>query len=121
MKSSRVALGIMRGLTGNNFTRVYSHFWGLAQNECIGCCYACFQCSGAKMQSVKSPKQVCFDLRVQLSKQGSLYYELGVELSCLMLGEVEIRGSTQLDGKPLPQCKPSASRCDATSEEKLKL
>ena len=36
-----------------------------------------------------------------------------------MPGEVETRGSTQLDGKPLPWCKPSASRRDATAEEKL--
>ena len=35
-----------------------------------------------------------------------------------MLGEVETQGSTQLVGKPLPQYKPSASRRDATSEEK---
>ena len=28
-----------------------------------------------KMQSVKSPKQVCFDLRVQISKLGSLCSE----------------------------------------------
>ena len=42
-------------------------------------------------------------------------------MSFLALGEVETRGSTHLDGKPLLQCKPSASRCDATSEEKEKL
>ena len=39
----------------------------------------------------------------------------------LLLGEVETRGSTHLDGKPLLQCKPSTSNCDATSEEKEKL
>ena len=38
-----------------------------------------------------------------------------------MPGEVETRGSTQFVGKYLPQCKPSASRRDATSEEKEKL
>ena len=35
-----------------------------------------------------------------------------------MLGKVETRASTQLDGKPLPQYKPSARRRDATAEEK---
>ena len=44
-----------------------------------------------------------------------------MDLSCLVLGEVETRGSTQVDGKPLPRCKPSASRRDATAKEKLKL
>ena len=44
-----------------------------------------------------------------------------MDLSFLVPGEVETRGSTQLVGKPLPQCKPSASRRDATSEEKLKI
>ena len=44
-----------------------------------------------------------------------------MDLSFLAPGEVETRGSTHLDGKPLPQCKPSASRRDATSEEKKKL
>ena len=44
-----------------------------------------------------------------------------MDSSFLLLGEVETRGSTHLDGKPLPQCKPSASRHDATSEEKKKL
>ena len=44
-----------------------------------------------------------------------------MDLSFLMLGEVETRGSTHMDGKPLPQCKPSANRHDATSEEKDKL
>ena len=44
-----------------------------------------------------------------------------MNLSFLALGEAETRGSTFLDGKPLPQCKPSASRRDATSEEKKKL
>ena len=44
-----------------------------------------------------------------------------MDLSCLVPGEVETRGSTQVDGKPLLQCKPSISRCDATTEEKLKL
>ena len=34
-----------------------------------------------------------------------------------MPGEVETRGGTQYVGKPLPQCKPSAGRRDATSEE----
>ena len=38
--------------------------------------------------------------------------------SFLTPGEVETRGSTQYVGKPLPQCTPSASRFDATSEEK---
>ena len=36
-------------------------------------------------------------------------------------GEVETRGSTHFVRKPLPQCKPSASRRDTTSEEKEKL
>ena len=40
---------------------------------------------------------------------------------CLVPGKVEIRGSTQLDGKPLPQYKPSASRRNATAKEKLEL
>ena len=44
-----------------------------------------------------------------------------MELSFLAPGEVETRGSTQFVGKPLPQCKPSTSWCDATSEEKEKL
>ena len=44
-----------------------------------------------------------------------------MDLSCLALGEVETRGSTQYVGKPLPQCKPSRSRRDATSEEMEKL
>ena len=62
-----------------------------------------------------------FDLRVQKLKLGSLCFEYGVDLSFLAPGEVETRGSTHLDEKPMPQCKPSASRCDATSEEKEKL
>ena len=37
------------------------------------------------------------------------------------MGGVETQGSIQLVGKPLPQCKPSASRHDATSEEKKKI
>ena len=41
-----------------------------------------------------------------------------MDLSFFMPAEVETRGSTHLDGKPLPQCKPSISRRDATSEEK---
>ena len=42
--------------------------------------------------------------------------------SCFLApGEVETRGSALYVGKPLPQCKPSASRCDATSEEMEKL
>ena len=44
-----------------------------------------------------------------------------MDLSFLVPGEVETRGSTQYVGKPLPQCKPSASRRNATSEEKGKL
>ena len=44
-----------------------------------------------------------------------------MDSSFLAPGEVESRGSTHLDGKPLLQCKPSASRCDATSKEKEKL
>ena len=44
-----------------------------------------------------------------------------MKLSCIMLGEVEARGSTPLDGKPLPHYNPSISRHHATSEEKLKL
>ena len=40
-----------------------------------------------------------------------------MDLSFLMLGEVETRGSTQYVGEHLPQCKPSISRHDATSEE----
>ena len=43
-----------------------------------------------------------------------------MDLSFLMPGKVETRGSTHLDGKPLLQCKPSASRRDATFEEKKK-
>ena len=43
-----------------------------------------------------------------------------MELSFLAPGEVETRGSTQYVEKPLPRCKPSASRRDATSEEKEK-
>ena len=38
-----------------------------------------------------------------------------------MPGEVETRGSTQYVGKPLPQCKLSASKQDATSEKMEKL
>ena len=49
-----------------------------------------------------------------MSKLGSLYFEQGVDLSFLVPGEVETRGSAHLDGKPLPQCKLSASRSDAT-------
>ena len=37
--------------------------------------------------------------------------------SSLVPGEVETRGNTQYVGKPLPKCKPSASRHDATSEK----
>ena len=44
-----------------------------------------------------------------------------MDLSFLALGEVETRGSTQYIGKPLHQCKPSASKHNATSEEKEKL
>ena len=44
-----------------------------------------------------------------------------MDSSFLMLGEVETRGSTQLEGKPLPQYKPSTNRHDATSEEEKKL
>ena len=44
-----------------------------------------------------------------------------MELSFIAPGEVETRGSTQSVGKPLPQCNPSTSRSDATSEEKGKL
>ena len=44
-----------------------------------------------------------------------------MDLSCLVPGEVETRGSTHYVGKPLPQCKPSTSRHDATSEGKEKL
>ena len=40
-----------------------------------------------------------------------------MDLSFLLLGEVEARGSTQYVVKPLSQCKPSASKRDATSEE----
>ena len=46
---------------------------------------------------------------------------MGVDLSFLVPGEVETRESTHMDGKPLPQYKPSASKRDATSEEKDKL
>ena len=41
-----------------------------------------------------------------------------MDLPCLVPGEVETRGSTHLDGKTLPQCKPSTSRPGATTEEK---
>ena len=78
------------------------------------------KCSGATLQSVKSPKQVCSNFGGQMSKLGSLYFEYGVDLSFLMPGEVETQGSIHLDGKPLPQCKPSTSRQDATSKEKEK-
>ena len=44
-----------------------------------------------------------------------------MELSSLAPGEVETRDCTQYVGKPLHQCKPSASRHDATSEEMKKL
>ena len=44
-----------------------------------------------------------------------------MDLSFLVLGEVETRGSAQYVGKPLGQCKPSASRHDATSEEMEKI
>ena len=44
-----------------------------------------------------------------------------MELSFLVPGEVETQGSTQYVGKPLPQCKPPASRHYATSEEIEKL
>ena len=44
-----------------------------------------------------------------------------MDLSCLVLGEVETQGSTQYVGKPLPQCKPSTSWRDATSEKMEKL
>ena len=44
-----------------------------------------------------------------------------MDLSFIVLGEVETLGSTQVEGKPLLQCKPSASWRAATSEEKLKL
>ena len=44
-----------------------------------------------------------------------------MESTSLVPGEVETQGSTQYVGKPLPQCKPSASRRDATSEEMEKL
>ena len=42
-------------------------------------------------------------------------------MSFLVLGEVETRGSTQVDGKLLPQYKPSASKRGATAKEKLEL
>ena len=73
------------------------------------------------MQSVKPPKQMCFKLQVQMSKLELLYSVYGVDLSFLVLAEVEIQESTQLEGKPLPQCKPSASKRDATSEEEKKI
>ena len=44
-----------------------------------------------------------------------------MDLSSLVPHEVETQGSTQYVGKPLPLCKPSASRCDATSEETKEL
>ena len=44
-----------------------------------------------------------------------------MDLSSLVPGEVETRGSTQYVGKPLPQCKPSASRRGATSKDFEKL
>ena len=44
-----------------------------------------------------------------------------MESSFHMPGEVDTRGITHLDGKPLSHYKPSVSRCDATSEEKKKL
>ena len=60
-----------------------------------------------------------FNLQAQVSKLGLSCSEQGVDLSFLMLGEVETQGSTHLEGKPLPQCKPSTS--DVTSEAKKKL
>ena len=38
LKSSREAFSITKALKGGDCTRVYSHFWGLAHNECFGCC-----------------------------------------------------------------------------------
>ena len=38
LKNSRKALGMMRGLTGNDLTHVYNRFWGLVHNEYIGQC-----------------------------------------------------------------------------------
>ena len=35
--SSRKAFDIMRSLTRDDFTHMYSHSWGLAHN-CVGCC-----------------------------------------------------------------------------------
>ena len=43
-----------------------------------------------------------------------------MDYSFLAPGEVETRGSSQFVGKPLPQCKPSGSRRDATCKEKEK-
>ena len=40
-----------------------------------------------------------------------------MDLSFLVPGEVETQGSTLYVGKPLPQCKPSASKHDALSEK----
>ena len=37
LKSSRKALEITRGLTGDDCIHVYNHFLGLAHN-CVGCC-----------------------------------------------------------------------------------
>ena len=90
-------------------------------NECFGCSKACCYCSGVRLQSVKLPKQVCFHFWVQMSKLGSLCSDLGVGFSFLAPDEVESRGSIHLDGKPLPQGKPSASKCDATCEVKKNL
>ena len=39
-----------------------------------------------------------------------------MDLSCLVPGEVGTQGSTQVDGKPLPKCKPSISKRGATTE-----
>ena len=49
--------------------------------------------------------------------KGKAHHVMSRVWTCLMLGEVETRGGTHLDGKPLPQCKPSASKHDATTEE----
>ena len=51
---------------------------------------------------MKLPKQVCFNFGVQMLKLGSLYSQESVESSFLVPGEVETRGITHLDGKPLP-------------------
>ena len=38
LKNSRTALGVTKGLIGNDCKRVYNCFWGLAHDVCVGYC-----------------------------------------------------------------------------------